>query len=226
MGRYDQDVLDRFWSKVRKSEETDGCWLWTASLHTEGYGHFGLRGRIVRAHRVSWEIANGVTVPDGMKLCHTCDNPPCVRPDHLFIGTDAENAKDKVRKGRSPRGEEAPKVRLTNDSVQRIVELRRQGVPRKDVARLSDIDPSVITRIMSGQIWSHITGIVDGEQEAHSGGGHRWAKLTDQQAEEVYLTRTIQKRSLRDIAAEFGIQESTVSRIANGVRRKRAAEAA
>lgn len=134
----------RFWSKVNK---TDHCWEWTASLSRTGYGTFtvtdrdtGLSGRSryksKLAHRVSWEIEYG-PVPDGMCICHRCDNPRCVRPDHLFVGDNLANMADKKAKGRGrgdfrfrrpPSGERAGSAKLTNTEAAEIRDLYASGL--------------------------------------------------------------------------------------------------
>lgn len=82
-----------------------GCWEWSGLRSARGYGRFGHDSR--RAHRIAWELTFG-PVPDGLLVCHTCDNPPCIRPEHLFLGTDADNARDMVAKGRGRYGPLAP----------------------------------------------------------------------------------------------------------------------
>lgn len=97
--RRSKPLAERFWEKVRKS---DGCWEWTGSRNAAGYGKLseGAAGSPrLRAHRVSWELANG-PVPAGLWVLHRCDNPPCVRPDHLWLGTRLDNMQDCARKGR------------------------------------------------------------------------------------------------------------------------------
>lgn len=86
----------RFWAKVNK---TEGCWLWTASRTHEGYGMFSIQGRRHYAQRVAWMLTYGL-IPEGMLVLHRCDNPPCCRPDHLFLGTHADNMADMATKGR------------------------------------------------------------------------------------------------------------------------------
>ncbi len=101
-GRYPhrpRPVAERFWPKVRRGE---GCWEWTGARSAKGYGRLtaGRRGDgYLRTHRLSFELAYG-PVPDGLFVLHRCDNPPCVRPDHLFLGTKSDNMRDAVSKGR------------------------------------------------------------------------------------------------------------------------------
>lgn len=92
-------TVEQFWAKI---ERGDGCWTWLASVSPWGYGRSpfpGRSGRLVMAHRIAWELTNG-PIPDGLIVCHHCDNPRCCRPDHMFLGTDKDNAMDAARKGR------------------------------------------------------------------------------------------------------------------------------
>jgi len=111
--------MKRFWDKVNK---TDDCWIWTAAIDDGGYGHFWLNNKIEKAHRVSWIIHNGPIQDDKLRVCHKCDNPPCVRPDHLFLGTDKDNSRDCIDKGRRLHliGENATNVKLTDQEVEKI----------------------------------------------------------------------------------------------------------
>ena len=95
-----------------------GCWLWSGTAASGLYGHY--LGK--QAHRIAWELTYG-PIPNGKKICHHCDNPPCVRPTHLFCGTQKQNSHDAVRKGRLPRGQQNGNSKLTE---QQVLEIRQR----------------------------------------------------------------------------------------------------
>ena len=97
-GREKKPLWERFWEKVEKGDQ---CWIYKGSHGTGNlYGQFRIRGKELRAHRLAWQFAFG-PIPKGLNVLHSCDNPPCVRPDHLFLGTQLDNIHDMMRKGRA-----------------------------------------------------------------------------------------------------------------------------
>lgn len=149
-----QDFAERFWSKVSPEPNT-GCWLWTAATDTGGYGriHAGEGRRIVSAHRAAWELSFG-QITDGLFVCHRCDQPACVNPAHLFLGTNKENLRDASRKGRlwQYAGEENSASKLTADEVNLIRRLRAEATQPALAARFG-VNQSTISRIQSNQRW-------------------------------------------------------------------------
>lgn len=148
-------LADRFWAKVDKSGE---CWVWTAAHNgRRGYGGVQADGRWKRASRVSWEMENG-PIPDGLHVLHRCDNPPCVRPDHLFLGTQSDNNHDRDRKGRgrwSP-GEANGCHKLTNADILDIRRLSSSGVSRAAIASMFNINKNTVSGISTRRTWKHV----------------------------------------------------------------------
>lgn len=122
---------ERFWLYV---EKTDNCWTWTGATNKDGYGQINSRNatRRILAHRLSWMIHFG-GIPSGLFVCHACDNPPCVRPDHLFVGTAMDNMRDMIKKGRA-KGPE----KLTPKDVAEFQRLRRDGYSYQAIANMTN----------------------------------------------------------------------------------------
>jgi hypothetical protein len=147
-------IDDRFWSKVQPG---DGCWEWQGSRDRDGYGIIGAsrHQRAKRAHRVSWELHNGQPVPDGLDVLHHCDNKPCVNPAHLYTGTDSDNARDAVERGRlNPRhGRLNPNAKLTRDDVEAILAAVAGGETQTSVARRYGISQPHVSELVRGVSW-------------------------------------------------------------------------
>jgi hypothetical protein len=145
---------DRFWSKVER-EPDGGCWVWTANL-SRGYGAYRLLGKMQKAHRISYELAHGPIPPDTCVL-HRCDNPPCVNPDHLFLGTRAENNADRAAKGRSAdqAGDANSAAKLTSNEARLIKErYGAGGVSQRQLAAEFGVSQSNINWIVRGATWT------------------------------------------------------------------------
>ncbi len=149
-------VTERFMSKVRQ-ESAEGCWLWVASCFAAGYGQFGIDGKNWQAHRLSWTLFRG-GIPDGICVCHHCDNPPCVNPAHLWLGTNADNTADRNRKGRAARnrGEAAGGVKLTDTIVLEVRRRVREGETQADVHRSMGLTRQQVSRIILRQRWFNL----------------------------------------------------------------------
>ena len=152
------DIHERFWSKVNVGQCWE-CWDWMASTDHGGYGRFGLDGRTSAAHRIAWQLVEG-DLPDGMRVCHHCDNPGCCNPEHLFVGTDLDNARDRDKKGRGNpgwiAGEGHPNAKLTEDDVRFIRKLFDDGANRKDIATFFGVSGSTIDIIGARKTWKHV----------------------------------------------------------------------
>lgn len=151
---------ERFWERIIK---TESCWLWTGHKVRKGYGGVSFRGKDMRAHRVSWIIHNG-EIPDGLHVCHKCDNPACVNPDHLWLGTNHENRLDSMRKGRTHGGRFLgvlhPSHKLTEEDVLEIRFLYSSGSYQQQLLGLMfGVDFTTIGDIVRLKSWKHLEEI-------------------------------------------------------------------
>lgn len=155
---FKRDPLDYFLARIDTSGD---CWLWTGYAvgrpGKPGYGRVYYGGRLFLAHRLSYALHNG-DLPDGALICHTCDNPPCVNPAHLYAGTVQTNARDAVERSLYvPKlGEANPGARLTTAQVQEIRARWGSGEKQADLGREFDITASHIYRIVHGEAWRHV----------------------------------------------------------------------
>lgn len=151
---------ERFWQKVNVAGPND-CWQWTAyranpGRHKLGYGQFNNHGKIESAHRVAWELTFG-SIPEGMKVCHSCDNPLCCNPNHLFLGTQSDNVRDMDTKGRRVSmpafGERHGNARLTEDTVRFIHQSNESSA---ELARVLGVSRQSVSDVRNHKTWRHV----------------------------------------------------------------------
>jgi hypothetical protein len=146
--------LEQFWSRVTKGGKDD-CWEWCGAIgKTRGYGMFQFGGSPVAAHRASWMIHKGV-IPADIYVLHRCDNPPCVNPNHLFLGTNQDNYDDRDAKGRVAHGERAAKAKLTESQV---LAIRKSDESDAALGRVYGVHASTIRCARSGFKWARLPG--------------------------------------------------------------------
>lgn len=142
------NMIERFEKKVKK---TDDCWLWLAAHHKRGYGYFYTsttysKRKMDFAHRFSYHLYKGYKPTDNDVVCHKCDNPSCVNPNHLFIGTQLDNNRDMMDKGRYKNGRQ----KLIKEKIEDIVRLRKEGLTVKEIAILFNINSGHCSRVSRG----------------------------------------------------------------------------
>jgi hypothetical protein len=142
---------------LEKVTERDGCWIWTACIRDFGYGLFSMGyGRTINAHIASYRIFVG-EIPKKKFVLHKCDNPPCVNPDHLFLGTQADNMADKTTKNRQAKGERHGMSKLTSEAVSDIRKRYAEGTIKARLAEEYGISRTHVARVINGSIWSHVS---------------------------------------------------------------------
>lgn len=231
MTTFQQKDIDRFWPKVNK---TDGCWLWTAAKFRFGHGAFQLNGQACKAHRIAYELTYG-PIPAGMLVCHQCDNPSCVRPDHLWLGTIKDNNNDRHTKGRTHpgrntrsgyklppgahAGERNSHAKLTE---QQVTEIRQrytsEVVAAQQLADEYNVSVYTIHKVTGGETWTFDTPYTGARRPTNIASRLRSAersgktKLTWPMVNDIrqrYAEGTMQKQ----LADEYKVGQSTIGRI-------------
>jgi hypothetical protein len=149
--------VKQFWARVDKSfaeNGEQGCWIWMGARFKEGYGMIrvpptGKKGTYSLAHRVAWELTNG-PIPDGLNVLHNCDNPPCVNPFHLFLGTDTDNQNDALDKGRKLSGE---KHRWAKLKLAQVNQIKSSNLSQRKLATQFGVSRWTIRAIKDGKAW-------------------------------------------------------------------------
>jgi len=144
-------------SIVRNSGLKGLCWEFTGTRSTKGYGKVWTDGKLISAHRISWEHHNNQEIPEGLCVLHSCDNPPCVNPDHLSIGTHKKNAEERSERNRNgdQNGENNGSSKLSNEDV--IFIYQNTTMSAKELSNMFNVNVRNINRIKDGTRWSHLT---------------------------------------------------------------------
>ena len=166
---FDTKVVERFWSKVCISK--DGCWEWLGCKRS-GYGAMRVGEKSLAAHRFSWMLHNQQEVPEGKIVCHKCNNPSCVRPSHLYVGTHSDNLRDAHKAGtQDPKrlvnwrkentispvvGSDSPNAKLTEEQAREIKVQYYMGANTRELGRIYGVDHAVVVGIGKGIRWKHI----------------------------------------------------------------------
>ncbi len=205
-------LIESFWKRVQK---TDGCWEWKGTINKSGYGKISgtiKRGRAVTAHRLSYTIHKG-PIPEGLSICHACDNKKCVNPEHLWAGTIQDNNRDFYQKGRHlliPPHPPIPK-KLNVESVGQILSLGSTSRVY-DLAKRYGVDPSTIRDILRGDIWKtahpHINRPIKSPRHANQ-------KIAPESIPVIFKLRN-QGVSLSEIGRRFGVDHSTIRDVLAG----------
>jgi hypothetical protein len=160
-GTFEREKPKEYFDRNIEINSVTGCWNWIGNRFNTGYGAFKNRTylghpRAIPASRASWMMHKG-PIPKGLWICHTCDNPPCVNPDHLFLGTAKDDMVDCKNKGRTNKGEDRPQAKLTEEIVREARRIRQtEQTPWRDLAKQYGVTLNCIRSAIEGTTWAHV----------------------------------------------------------------------
>lgn len=206
--KYHKSLQDAFWSRV-VSTDHNSCWIWNGCTDRDGYGVLQFEKRQYRAHRVSYQLLRS-PVPDDLVVCHHCDNPSCVNPHHLFVGTVSDNNADRISKGRSARGEKSARAKLTEADVLEIRRMAAANCRTKEIADKFKVSYYIVSLISRGDSWKHVGGPLTKLKLAGSRLGQ--SKLNESQVLEIRKLVS-EGTSKGEASRRFGVSRATIIRL-------------
>lgn len=212
---WSSDVEERFWSKVKFPENPDDCWEWTAYKDKDGYGKFSINGEMFSAHVLSYGYYYGSIKDRRLLTLHTCDNRGCVNPNHLFLGTNADNVRDMVNKNRQAKGSQHGSAILTEEDVDEILAGIEFGKCKSvsDICQVYSTEYNTINGILRGKNWRYHTSkkytdqqLLQLKNKIRIGTG---PKLDETQVKQIKIMLQ-QNIPARVIASQFGVVTNTI----------------
>lgn len=217
--------IELFWSKVDKTPghgPNGDCWIWTACSTEHGYGRVTIRRITFISTRIAWMIQSG-SDPGCIDVCHHCDNPPCVRESHLFLGSEMDNTRDCIAKGRNQKGDSHHMrnrsmdgyrfSKLTTESIPKVADMFLSGIPVLQIASHFNVSDIAIYEVLHGKTWPSVSRPVWEELAAHVGSDHYLAKLTESQVLEMRSIYDAGEMGYLTLGRRFGVGAMTTKRI-------------
>lgn len=207
---------NKLWSKINKCSKSE-CWEWQGTKTTAGYGVIRINYKLQYAHRLAWELSNNIKIPKKGVICHSCDNPGCCNPSHLFLGSQADNLADARQKGRLPsiEGEAHHNTHISEDDVRQIRYLGYTNMSKKKIGERFGISRQAITDILYKRTWAHVDPEWKPPGSKSSGIAHPNAKLTDENVRQIRKL-SAQGLSQRKLAKQFNVSRGTIEPIIKG----------